>query len=124
MIVYRIQDKDGRGPFKPGLSERWLDPEPKPHEETLVPWPIQFPDVLFHIQASRQKYCGCACASPEQLRLWFSVSEFKRLNALGYQSVMFEPYEILGQSDVQLVFRRLEPLHKNVLRFLLYPNNP
>lgn len=124
MTVYRIQDKDGRGPFKPGFSKRWLDPEPKPNEELLVPWPIQFPDVLFRIQVFHVVYCGCACMSPEQLRMWFSQSEFKRLKRFGYQSVTLEVDEVLGQSEVQLVFRRIKPIRLDTQPFELYAEQP
>lgn len=120
MKVYRIQDKDGRGPFKPGFSKRWLDPEPKPNEELLVPWPYQFPDILFRIQVEGTINFGCACASPEQLQMWFSESEYNRLKRFGYKSVTLEIDEILGQSDIQLVFRRLKPIKVDAMPFALY----
>ena len=34
--VYRVQDADGRGPFKPGFSHQWV--EERADHENLLPW--------------------------------------------------------------------------------------
>lgn len=120
LTVYRIQDLEGRGPFRPNFSHLWLDPDPKLHESKLVPWPEQFPEAFFRIRVFRTIYCGCGCESPDQLKLWFSESEVNRLRRFGYTAVKMSVDEILGQSDVQTVFRRLKPLRMDVEPFHLY----
>lgn len=119
-MIYRIQDHEGRGPFRPGFSHKWLDPEPKPNEEKLIPWPVQFPEVFFAMRVFRTIYCGCGCSTQEQLKLWFSRAEIDRLSKYGYRVVRMDVEEVLGQSDVQLVFRRLKPLRLDVEPFELY----
>jgi hypothetical protein len=120
MTIYRIQDAEGRGPFRPGLSLRWIDDEAKPHESTLKPWPEEFPEVFFAIRIFRTIYCGCGCNSPEQLKLWFSKLEIRKMEILGLNPVIMEVDEILAESPVQLVFRRLKPLREDVKPFKLY----
>lgn len=119
MTVYRIQDQEGRGPFRPGFSHRWLD-EMKPNEHELVAWPVQFPHLLPVVMRSRFCYFGCACKSPDQLRRWFSISEMERLREFGYSAIKLKVDKILGESDVQLVFQRTKPLTQEVEPFELY----
>lgn len=114
--VYRIQDKDGRGPWRPGFSKHWI--ESRPDHEHLVPWLQEFGPV--HFRAIVGMHLGCGCTSVDQLRRWFSPAEYQRLIEFGYQAVRMEAGRILAQSDIQCVFERAKPLHKNVSQFDLY----
>lgn len=115
-IVYRIQDKEGRGPWKPGLSKHWI--EPRPDHDQLIPWYQEFGPV--HLSAIHGMRIGCACTSLDQLRRWFSPTEYQRLIEFGYRAVRMEVGRILAQSDIQCIFERAKPLHRDVTPFDLY----
>lgn len=40
--VYRTQDSEGRGPWRPGFSRVWCDAEFGPGAESLPPWGAEF----------------------------------------------------------------------------------
>lgn len=115
-IVYRIQDKNGRGPWKPGFSKYWI--EPRPDHDRLIPWYQEFWPIYQHATAGM--FLGCGCTSEDQLRRWFSPTEYRRLVEFGYQAVRLGVGRILAKSDIQCVFERADPLHKNVSPFNLY----
>ncbi len=113
-IIYRIQDKDGRGPFKPGLSIFWADHDK--NAEILPPWYLEFPDLVFE---SGYHY-GVGCETREQLQRWFTKNEYEKLLMLGYHSVMIDACEIVASSDIQCVFRKREKLNVGATEFHLY----
>ena len=115
-IVFRIQDKYGRGPWKPGFSRYWV--EPRPDHANLIPFYQEFGPVFQY--ATSGMFLGCGCLSENQLRRWFSPTEYQRLIKLGYQAVRIGAGRILAESDIQCVFERTKPLHKDVSVFDLY----
>jgi hypothetical protein len=121
MTVYRVQDKDGRGPFRPGMTAQWLDAEPKAHQDRLQAWTQQFGFKQICQRRKPEEAMGCACDSLNQLRLWFSETEMKELKKLGYQVVKLEADRVLGHSAEQVVFVRKRPLREGVEVVELYP---
>lgn len=117
MIVFRVQDKDGRGPWKPGFSHQWV--EDRDDHENLVPWLLDIGPA--HLKMDPSKHAGTACESMEQLRRWFTHSEYNKLLKFGYRTVSLHADKILGRSDIQLVFERRLPLNKHVSIICLYP---
>lgn len=118
MLVYRIQDLQGRGPFKPGFSHRWV--EDREDHENLIPWPVQFPHILRNLKY--YKHVACSCETVEQLKRWFNPNEYRRLQIYGYEAVTMQVDQILGRSDIQCVIERRRPLRENVVGFQLYPD--
>ena len=116
LTIYRIQDKDGRGPWKPGFSRTWI--EDRPDHDNLTPWPFEFPGVGVHL--SRGMHNGCATRTIEQLKRWFTESEYRTLLQHGYQAVKMTATRILAESEIQCVFERSTPLRKNATPFNLY----
>lgn len=116
MRVYRIQDKDGRGPWKPGFSVQWV--EDRPDHDNLHPWYVTMGDVRTRSIAGM--YMGSACTSLEQLCRWFTAREYQTLLALGYQAVSMEAGRILGADANQVVFERARPLNEGVREERLY----
>ena len=102
MIVYRIQDKDGRGPWKPGFSQKWI--EVRDDHDNLPPWFYEFGPV--HNKAFTWESVGSACLTIDQLRRWFTESEYRTLLRHGYKAVKMEASRILGSSEIQCVFTR------------------
>jgi hypothetical protein len=115
-IIYRIQDKDGRGPWKPGFSHKWV--ETRPDHDNLIPWMYEFGPV--HERACTWEHIGCGCLTIEQLRRWFTESEYRKLLGYGYISVKIKPGRILASNNTQCVFARTIPLKKDIEVFSLY----
>jgi hypothetical protein len=117
--VFRVQDKDGRGPFKPGFSSTWV--EDRDDHDNLVPWFVEMGRVDLQMIAGMSG--GTACRTLEQLRRWFTPSEYKTLRRHGYQAVRLEAGRIIGESSIQLFFERCRPLREGATPVELYPEN-
>src|SRR5208282_10475 len=118
MLIYRIQDNEGRGPYRPGFSTKWLDDDPR--ALGLLPWFEEFGTSI--LRGTEGMHCGSGCSSLKQLALWFSESEFKRLRNFDYSLVAMDVDRILAHSSVQLVFARYKPLNQDVKQmFQLMP---
>jgi hypothetical protein len=110
--VVRIQDHDGRGPFKPGFSHVWCDTEGDPQ---LPPWFQEFPGLLQKVRkAAETHHVGCGCRSVEQIERWFTPTERVRLSILGYKLVSMEVDRVLAESKNQVVFLREKPLKDDI----------
>lgn len=114
IFVYRVQDKNGRGPFVPGMSVRWI--EYREDRNNLLPFFVEFP----HIKMMHGFYYGCACLDIAGLKRWFSPSEYTTLQKLGFRAVRLQVDAIEGESAIQCVFRRVKPLRKGVDPITLY----
>lgn len=119
VTVFRVQDKHGRGPWKPGFSHRWVKDRPEAEYAALAPWPIEFGNVLRRSIAGMS--VGCGCLTIEQLRRWFKPDEYATLLSFGYAAVKMEAEGLLASSDVQCVFERVKPLREDVELVDLYP---
>lgn len=107
--IFRIQDADGRGPYKPGFSAVWCDDYGPPPPPT---WMQEFPGLLRRMNEAA--HYGSACRSVEQLRKWFTPSELLRLHLLGYRLVAMHADRVLAESKNQLVFMRRKPLNEDI----------
>jgi hypothetical protein len=114
-VVFRVQDKTGRGPWRPGFSHKWV--EPRNDHKHLLPYYVEFNQTL---PRYIQPHAGCGCSSIDQLKRWFTKSEYDALKRLGYSAVKIKADEILARSETQVVFRRNKPLSKAAVRFDLY----
>lgn len=97
--LYRMQDNEGRGPWRPGLSTKWSDPYreiPKTHIHEF--------GLSFLARVPKYYRMGTACASISQLKRWFTIIEIERLYMLGFSLVVIRPDAILEESENQSVF--------------------
>ena len=117
MIVYRIQDGDGRGPWKSGFSHRWV--EDRPDHDNLPPWVVEFGRV--DLKRFTWEHVGSGCLTLEQLRRWFTESEYKSLLRYGYRAVRMDVDRLLGKSETQCVFGRVKPLNEDIMGVELWP---
>lgn len=115
-ILYRVQDEVGRGPWRPGFSNRWI--EPRTDHLNLIPYYNEFGPIS--TLEAPDKFIGCACFSVDQLRRWFTRKEYKKLLKYGFQSVMIDYDRIIKSSDIQCIFCRSKALFKDVKTFNLY----
>lgn len=118
-IIYRIQDADGRGPYKPGMSYKWIDKDENHYKgkfTDLPPFMDEFGygviDEMKHIMRVNGGAFGCGFLNMEQLHNWFSPTELEKLAALGYKIVKISAKKILRSSDRQTVFWCDKPLRK------------
>lgn len=112
--LYRIQDLEGRGPWRPGFSRLWVDPDGPPLPDPYfveLGWPLD--EVGSHF--TRGWHGGTACISKRQLRRWFTEKELGRLYRLGYSMVKFTPDRIIAETPTQVVFE-----NRLLLAFLAY----
>jgi hypothetical protein len=120
--VYRVQDTEGRGPFRPGFSHWWV--EERPDHDNLVPWMQQFGhDAISRTGWPFGKHFGCACSTLDQLRRWFTESEYATLQRFGFQAVSMEVACVLRESEIQLLFQRAKPLREDASHVDLYGTN-
>lgn len=112
--IYRIQDDDGRGPWKPGFSGKWTRLEP---DMSLQPWFFTMGPV--HQEANIDEVVGCGCLKKSQLKRWISEEEYRKLLKFGYKAVELKA-RVLGEDKNQCVFARERPLNENVTVFDLY----
>jgi hypothetical protein len=87
--LLRIQDKEGRGPFKPGTTSKWS--ETNYLQKMLKPY------------FDRGLHIGCAVRG-NRLDEWFSKNEQVKLRLLGYQIVTIDNYELVCESSSQVIF--------------------
>lgn len=115
-IIYRVQDKDGRGPWKPGFSHKWV--KTRPDHDNLHPWPFEF--NVNDILKNKNFNMACGCKTIEQLKRWFTEQEYKILKQYGYFAVKLKADKVFAESDIQCVFGCKKPIKKNVKKFKLY----
>lgn len=108
--IIRIQDAEGRGPFRPGFSAKWLDDVRNFSLPSVIE---EFPKEVRRIQAT-PGYYGCGCRDIDQLRTWFTPAELVRLQILGYRMVALDADEVLAESKHQVLFRRSRPLSEGI----------
>ena len=107
--IYRMQDADGRGPWKPGFSKNWV--EERDDFINLVPIFLQcgmvFKEVLYG------EYSGCGCETIEQAQRWFAPGEYEKLLSFKYQFVAMEVNRIITKTPIQLYFGRAIPMNQD-----------
>jgi hypothetical protein len=105
--VYRVQDAEGRGPWRPGFSRHWIDADGPPLPPALHD---DFGVSIYRTIKKANGHCGSACDSLEKLAVWFTQLEQLRLRLLGYRPVCILADEILAESEHQIVIRCDRPL--------------
>lgn len=109
--IYRIQDAEGRGPYKPGFSMRWTDPDAD--TAARPPYFLEFPDFDFDVLVPGCS--GCGFRTMDQLLAWFTPREMAVLSRLGYSIVSMQADTVHAESSRQLIFTRRVPLCRDVL---------
>ena len=109
--LYRIQDASGRGPWRPGFSMKWIDPE---KDDSLCP-PMQhdFPEWRRLInRAIDQGYLhyGCCVRGASALHRWFTPEELSRLRGFGFRLVDASGLTVICESRSQIIGASRWPL--------------
>jgi len=104
--ILRIQDAEGRGPYRPGMSQHWVDDHGPPPPPPIF---VEFGTEIFN-QLSPEECMGCGFRTMDQLNKWFTKSELRKMKALGYQLVVLWVDRVVAESAHQVVFARKKPL--------------
>jgi len=109
-VILRIQDREGRGPYRPGFSCRWSDPD----GPDCPPWWIEIGIDMASALAgmSDQFHWGCGFRTNDQLNSWFTEREQVKLGRLGFMLVTIIPDTVLVDTARQVVFGTRRPLSK------------
>lgn len=111
--AFRIQDVEGRGPFKPGFSRYWADEDFAPGLAPLPAVHEEFPG--FQRLIARDEHVGTAVRELSDLRKWFSAAEMRKLAALGYSIVSVKVDRIIAESANQMVIANRRPLNRGCI---------
>lgn len=100
--ILRVQDVEGRGPYRPGLSIRWSD-EAGPY---CPPWWVElgWDMMAAHALMDGDYAYGCGFRNSEQMAAWFTSVELSRLAALGFHLAVIKPAIIVAETSRQIVF--------------------
>jgi len=116
--IYRVQDSEGRGPWRPGFSLSWV--ESRPDHDLLKPMYGDLDSSKIYNAMRMGEHWGCGCRTAEKLKRWINQSEYEKLLGFGYKSVILNIDRILDESDIQTLFSRRTPLWKKFTIFNLY----
>jgi len=106
--ILRVQDSVGRGPYRPGFSYRWSDP----NGPNCPPWWEELGEDMAsaHRRFSGDLHYGCGFKDYAQFEAWFSPREQRALDRLGYRLVAIIPDAIIAETPRQVVFGSIRPL--------------
>ena len=109
--LYRIQDAEGRGPWRPGFSAKWIDPE---KDDSLCPPMMDdFPDWQQRLHKSALKGLhnfGCCVRGVHGLHKWFAPAELDRLRGFGFHLVDASSLTVIAESKSQIIGASRWPL--------------
>jgi len=111
--LYRIQDKDGRGPWRPGFSEAWVDYGKD--DRLCPPVQIEFPKwekAIWRARGSGLAHFGCCVEGIRGIHQWFTPDEIRKLRGFGFRlvdasslvSICTGKHQIIGGSVMPLAY--------------------
>ena len=109
-MLLRMQDANGRGPYKPGVSKLWVDGT---RDFSLPALQEDFGlDFKPMVQAAfhRGLHLGTAVRGVDRFNEWFTSTERVKLAMLGYKIVDATNCEVLGETNWQVVIGSPKPL--------------
>jgi hypothetical protein len=109
--ILRVQDRWGRGPWRPGFSSSWIS---RSDNAPPLPPAIQeeFPEyqkIVSEAHAARL-HIGCGVRGSAGLAKWFLPEEIQRLKDRRFVLVRAHACKILAESDNQVIFAARKPL--------------
>lgn len=113
--IYRVQDKNGRGPWQPNFSHVWI--EMREDHDNLISMYNEFHCTQLFFEFP---FLISGCLTVDQLKRWFTESEYRTLLRYGYKAVEVPEVKILASSSIQCVAGRDLPTNRGAKRFNLY----
>lgn len=108
-MILRVQDETGRGPWRPGFSDKWVDTW---RTTQLPPIYDEIPHFVDLVNKAHHAgfHIGCAVRGREGLLAWFSPMELLRLADFGYGIVDARSCEIFAETPNQVLIGSREKL--------------
>lgn len=110
-VLMRIQDQSGRGPWRPGFSMKWIDPDKD--DSLCPPMFVEFPKWRMAIDRAAREglvHFGCCVRGEEGLLRWFTREELNRLRGFGFNIVDASRLVPICESDSQIIAASRWPL--------------
>ncbi len=105
--VFRCQHHEsGFGPWVPGWSHTWVDPNFKRPLGILQ----EFGDDVITKNIRANEIWGTGVLELNQMKKWFNTNEMTKLFEKGYAIVEMQVDRIIAKSEHQIVFARAVPL--------------
>lgn len=114
VTVVRVQAVDGRGPWRPGFSHRWIDEDAPVGRLTETVMDLVPMHELLCLPSSMMY--GSACRTLTALFEWFTPLERRRLALLGFHPVRLNADVVLAESRWQMLIGRTRPFHEGATR--------
>jgi hypothetical protein len=114
LVVFRVQAADGRGPWRPGWSQVWIDGEAPAGRLTETVMDLMPVHELLRLPPSMMY--GSACRTLPALLEWFTPRECQRLMRLGFHPVRLNADVVLAESRWQILIGRYRPFHDGATR--------
>lgn len=104
--IFRVQHVvDGRGPYRPGVTCGWSDPDgpawPDIRTEFGTDWLAEIPSGWA---------AGCGFLTIAALLRWFTPAEDAPLARLGFFPVRLGGARVVRRGQIQVIFARRRPL--------------
>lgn len=106
--LVRIQDAQGRGPWRPGFSHRWMTDENPMIGKPII---VEVKDCEKIIDRALRSglHLGCA-VHPDKLHIWFTQRELRTLAGLGFSLVDASVCKVLAETETQVLIGWQFPL--------------
>lgn len=105
--IIRVQDSDGRGPWRPGFSHLWTGDD-TPTGMTAI---FHYPEAMdAAVRANRRGlHVGCAVYDID-IGKWFSPRDLEKLTSLGFSTVDASRCTVIFSAPGQLLIGSTLPL--------------
>lgn len=105
--LVRVQDREGRGPWRPGFSSTWVGDDTPMHGKPIPSYPGALKAALDACEAGMQT--GCAVFA-DQIGLWFSPADLDRLARLGFYVADASACKVIFIAPDQALVASHEPM--------------
>jgi len=109
--LYRVQDKNGRGPWRPGYSHTWVSND-RDAPSLLPPIYQELPTFkqMVTFAHSMGLHIGVAVRGIDALQKWFMPDELAKLRNDGFRVVQCDNCRVLAETPNQVLIASKAPL--------------
>lgn len=109
--LYRIQDENGRGPWRPGYSHKWVSDD-RNAPDFLPPIYEELPSFkrVVTLAHSMGYHVGVAVHGWTSFSAWFLPDELERLRADGFNVVQCDNVRVFAETPNQILIGSKAPL--------------
>lgn len=105
--LIRVQDREGRGPWRPGFSSTWMDECTPMRGKPITSYPGAI--KVAHDASKAGMHIGCAVYADE-ISTWFAPPDLFRLARLGFYVADASACEVIFIAPDQVLVASHRPL--------------